>query len=124
MNVFNTRLWRVSDHMTHLNDMLKGDLEAAEERSMRTHLKRLVRRTVMLDASIALSASAGASTCGAALVLFVGSVRSSAVEGWLIGLFALALVCTVGALVAFMGDTLLAWHGLRREGPIPRSTGQ
>ena len=124
LNVFNTRLWRVSDHMTHLNDMLKGDLEAAEESSMRAHLRRLVRRTVMLDASIALSASAGASTCGAALVLFVGSIRSSAVEGWLIGLFALALVCTVGSLVAFMGDTLLAWHGLRREGPIPRSTGQ
>jgi hypothetical protein len=124
LNVFNTRLWRVSDHLTRLNDMLKGDLEAAEERSMRTHLRRLVRRTVVLDASIALAAVGGASTCGAALMLFVGSVRDSAIEGWLIGLFTLALVCTVGALVAFMGDTLLAWHGLRREGPIPRSTGQ
>jgi hypothetical protein len=57
-------------------------------------------------------------------VLFVGSIRASAVEGWLIGLFALALVCTVGSLVTFMGDSLLAWHGLRREGPLPRSTMQ
>jgi len=124
LSVFNTRLSRVSDHMTHLNDMLKGDLDAADDRSTRAHLRRLVRRTAMLDASIALGAVGGASTCGAALVLFVGSIRSAAVEGWLIGLFALALVCTVGSLVTFMGDSLLAWHGLRREGPLPRSTGQ
>ena len=124
LSVFNTRLSRVSDHMTHLNDMLKGDLETAEARSTRAHLRRLVRRTAMLDASVALGAVAGASTCGAALVLFVGSIRASAVEGWLIGLFALALVCTVASLVTFMGDSLLAWHGLRREGPLPRSSGQ
>jgi len=124
LSVFNTRLSRVSDHMTHLNDMLKGGLDAADEHSARAHLKRLVRRTGMLDASVALGALAGASTCGAALVLFVGSIRASAVEGWLIGLFALALVCTVGSLVTFMGDSLLAWHGLRREGPLPRSTMQ
>jgi hypothetical protein len=124
LSVFNTRLSRVSDHMTHLNEILKAGLEVAEDRSMRAHLRRLVRRTAMLDASIALGAVAGASTCGAALVLFVGSLRASAVEGWLIGLFALALVCTVGSLVTFMGDSLLAWHGLRREGPLPRSTTQ
>ena len=61
---------------------------------------------------------------GAALVLFVGSVRASAVENWLIGMFAVALLCTVGSLVTFMGDSLLAWHGLRRDGPLPRSIGQ
>jgi Protein of unknown function (DUF2721) len=122
--VFNTRLSRVSDHMTHLNDLLKGDLDAGEERSLRGHLRRLVRRIAMLDASIALGALAGASTCGAALVLFVGSVGASAVESWLIGMFALALVCTVGSLVMFMGDSLLAWHGMRHDGPLPKSTGQ
>jgi Protein of unknown function (DUF2721) len=121
LGVFNTRLSRVSDHMTHLHDLLKGDIDADEERNMRAHLRRLVRRTVMLDASIALGAIAGASTCGAALVLFVGSIRASAVDSWLIGLFALALACTVASLVTFMGDSLLAWHGLRREGPLPRS---
>jgi hypothetical protein len=25
----------------------------------------------------------------------------------------------VCALVAFLADTVLAWHGLRREGPLP-----
>src|SRR5258708_7067757 len=66
LNVFNARVSRVSDHMAHLNDLLKGDLDAHAERGMRTHLRRLVRRMAMLDASIALGAVAGASTCGAA----------------------------------------------------------
>jgi hypothetical protein len=121
LNVFNTRLSRVSDHMTHLNDLLKENLEADVERSLRTHLRRLVRRTAMLDSSIALGAIAGASACGAAFALFVGSIGAAAVESWLIGMFALALLCTVASLVTFMGDSLLAWHGLRREGPLPRS---
>ncbi len=30
-----------------------------------------------------------------------------------------ALVCTVGALTAFIVDSVLAWHGLRREVPLP-----
>ena len=33
--------------------------------------------------------------------------------------FGFALGCVVGALVAFLADTLLAWHGLRKEGPLP-----
>lgn len=76
---------------------------------------------LMLDASVALGAIGGASTCGAAFVLFLGSVGNSSVADWLIGLFALALGCTVCSLITFLGDSLLAWHGLRREGALPRS---
>jgi hypothetical protein len=123
LSVFNTRLARVSDHLTHLHDLLKGDLDSEEEREVRAHLKRLVRRLAMLDASIALGAISGASTCGAAMVLFLGSIRESAIGSLLVGLFALALACTVGSLITFMGDTLLAWHGMRREGPLPKMTG-
>jgi len=63
--------------------------------------------------------SPGASTCGAALMLFLESVGSQAIVGWTIGLFATSLDCTVAALVAFLGDSVLAWHGLKREGPPP-----
>jgi hypothetical protein len=123
LSVFNTRLARVSDHLTHLNELLKGDIDSKEERQVRAHLKRLVRRLAMLDASIALGAVGGASTCGAAMALFLGSIRESAIGSLLIGLFTLALVCTVGSLITFMGDSLLAWHGMRREGPLPKMTG-
>ena len=121
LGVFNTRLARVSDHLTHLNEMLKGEIASDEERRLRAHLKRLVRRMTLLDASVALGAVGGASTCGAALALFLGSLKDAADESWLIGLFATALVCTVASLVTFMGDSLLAWHGMRREGPLPKT---
>ena len=63
--------------------------------------------------------AAAASTCGAAFVLFLGSLRNAAITTWLIVLFGLALVCTACALVAFLADSVLAWHGLHREGPLP-----
>jgi len=86
-------------------------------------MARLWRRTIILDASVMLGAFGGASTCGSAFVLFLGSMRDTAIASWLFVLFGLALGCTACALVAFLADSLLAWHGLRREGPLPRSKG-
>jgi hypothetical protein len=40
---------------------------------------------------------------------------------WPVISFAIALLCVVGGLVAFLIDTLLAWHGIRQEGPLPRA---
>ncbi len=121
LGVFNTRLARVSDHMAHATDLLRGVARPEEEAKLRAHLRRLAHRMLMLDASVALGAIGGASTCGAAFVLFLGSVGNSSVADWLIGLFALALGCTVCSLITFLGDSLLAWHGLCREGALPRS---
>lgn len=69
--------------------------------------------------SVVLGAIGGASTCGAAFVLFLGSMRDTAIANWLYLLFGLALGCTACALVAFLADSMLAWHGLRREGSLP-----
>ena len=66
-----------------------------------------------------LGALAGGSTCGAAFSLFVGALRGGAAATGLFLLLGIALVCTVGALTAFMVDSVLAWHGLHREGPLP-----
>jgi hypothetical protein len=120
LNVFNTRLSRVSDHREHIEDLLQGGVEDAEQAQLRAHLLRLRHRTNMLDASVVLSALGGASTCGAAFVLFLGSLRNTAVASWLFGLFGIALGCTACALIAFLLDSVLAWHGLRRHGSLPR----
>ena len=74
-----------------------------------------------MDASIVMGATGGASSCGAAFVLFLGGVGKSTVAGWLIGLFAVALGCAVMALIVFLGKSVLAWRGLRRKGLLPRS---
>ena len=122
LGLFNTRLARVSDHIEHADELLRaadGD-KPNDTVQLETHLARLTRRVFFLDASVALGAIGGAATCSSVFVLFLGGVRGAAVAGWLFGLFGLALGCTIGALIAFLIDSLLAWHGLRVEGPPPR----
>jgi hypothetical protein len=120
LNLFNTRLSRVSDHREHVDELLRGDPEDEERRRLRAHLARLRQRTFMLDASIILGGFGGASTCGAAFVLFLGSLRNGVIATWLFVLLGLALGCTACALVTFLADSVLAWHALHREGPLPR----
>jgi hypothetical protein len=119
LNVFNTRLSRVSDHRSYVTGLLRGEADANEQAWLRAHLLRLRRRTLVLDASVVLGALGGASTCGAAFILFLGSLRNTVIATWLYALFGLALGCTACALVAFLADSVLAWHGLRREGSLP-----
>jgi hypothetical protein len=119
IGVFNTRLARVSDHTEHASELLRGDPTEAERRRLNAHMVRLRLRLLALDAAVALGALGGAATCGAAFVLFLGGLRDTAIASWLFILFGAALGCVVGALVAFMFDTLLAWHGMRRDGPLP-----
>ncbi|MGI4943613.1 MAG: DUF2721 domain-containing protein [Janthinobacterium lividum] len=119
LNVFNTRLARVTDHAEHASELLEAT-DDGQSAQLRVHLARLQRRIFALDSSIALSAVGGAATCMAVFVLFLGGVRDTAVATGLIVLFGGALVCIVGALIAFLVDSVLAWHGLRVDGPLPR----
>src|ERR1700709_804322 len=119
LNVFNTRLSRGSDHREDAAEPLRGECDAATQRLFHRHLRRLRRRTLMLDASVVLSAMGGASTCGSALGLFLGSLKNPAISSWLIGLLGLALGCTACALMCFVADSVLAWHGRQRDGPLP-----
>lgn len=121
LNLFNTRLARVSDHIEQTNALLiDGKNDPNRNQTLEKHLARLHRRTLMLDAAILSGGLGGAASCGAAFVLFLGGVRDSSVATWLVIMFGLALACTVGALALFLGDGLIAWHGLKREGPMPR----
>ncbi len=120
LNLFNTRLSRVSDHLEQVAEAVADEQDDGRRALMHRHLVRLHRRTVMLDAAIVLGAVGGAATCGAALALFLGSVRNGAASSWLVVLFGIALLCTMSALAGFIGDSVLAWHGLRLEGPLPR----
>ena len=119
LNVFNTRLARVSDHTENAADLLRTEQDAAKRRKLYLHLRRLQRRRLALDAAVMCCATGGAATCGAAFVLFLGGMRDAAIASWLFALFGVALGCTVIALVAFLVDTVLGWHGIHREGPLP-----
>ena len=108
VNVFSTRLGRVSDQA----DKLAEQGRVAPDHHLKLSLLRL--RSQALDWAVILAAFAGASTCGAALALFLGAVRGSAGANLLFWLFGGAIVLTVAALVAFMIEMLIAGRGVRR----------
>ena len=108
VNVFSTRLGRVSDQADKLSEQDRD----APGHDLRLELLRW--RSRALDGAVVLSALAGASTCGAALALFLGAVRGSAGASLLFWLFGGAIVLTVAALACFVLEMLLAARGVRR----------
>lgn len=121
LNVFNQRVARVSDHMEHLHALLSETADEVVLAHHARHLRRLAKRTLALDAAILCAAVGGGSSCCAAFTLFLVSARQSGGSWVLSALFGVALACTIAALAAFLADSLLSWHGLRRDGPMPRS---
>lgn len=124
INVFNTRLSRVSDHLEEVNKRLALPLTDDDHNEpdpyftparLKVHQDRLRRRVFVLDLAIILNGCGGAFTCGSAIALFVGSIRDAVTSTWLIFLFGAALTCTVAALSAFLADTILSWHGLKHD---------
>jgi hypothetical protein len=120
LNVFNQRLARVSDHLTRLFDLL-GAAEAEELAWLQRHMQRLRRRRLALDAAVALLGCAGVFTCAAAFALFLVTLTEAGTGATLVWLFGASLGCTIVALGAFTVDTVLGWHGLRTQGPVPRA---
>ncbi len=121
LNVFNQRLVRVSDHVEHITELLNKAGDDAAAQGLYRHLMRLSRRRLALDASVIFAGLGGAFTCAAAFTLFLVTLRNAADSRLLVWVFGLALGCTVAALIAFIVDTVLAWHGIRRDGPMPRA---
>ncbi len=124
LNMFNLRMSRVADHAEHVSDLLEKETDEPKAAKLYAHMTRLQRRTSVMDTAIVLGGLGGAFTCAAAFALFVVTVREAA-GGWaLFLLFGAALVFTIAALMAFLVDGILAWHGIRVEGrmPLPKKT--
>ena len=114
LNVFSTRLARVGDKVEEVTKAL-DDADDAERNLLLAQLKTLHRRSVALDFAVILGAVAGAATCGAVLTMFVGALREQTMASVLFGLFGLAVVCALSAIVAFTVEMLLAGTGIREE---------
>jgi hypothetical protein len=114
LNVFSTRLGRVSDRVDQLAQALET-AGAEEARRLSGQLAFQRRRSQALDVAVVLAAVGGGATCGATLTLFVGALRDRAGASILFILFGLAVLCTLGALAAFVFEMLLAGRGLRQQ---------
>jgi hypothetical protein len=114
LNVFSTRLGRVSDQVDKLTEQM-ATATTEETARLTKRLDYLRRRSWVLDAAVTLGALGGMTTCGAALALFVGALRDRSTAGILFTLFGTALTCTIGALLTFVAEVFMASRGLRAE---------
>src|SRR5258708_1131576 len=112
--VFWTRLGRVADRV----DLMSARLEEAKGEAadrIAAQLTYLRKRSLVLDAAVILGTIGGAATCGAALALFVGTLRDLTAATILFALFGLALVSTIAALGAFLVEMLMAGKSIRAQ---------
>jgi hypothetical protein len=109
LNVFATRLGRVADQADAAAEQ-PGGTRGREDR-----LRVLRWRSRILDWAVLLAGVAGAQTCGTVLVLFFGGVLGKDAAGLLFLLFGAAIVSTMGALLGFVAEMLLASRGVRQR---------
>jgi Protein of unknown function (DUF2721) len=114
LNVFATRLARVGDKVDAVTKAL-DDADDEQQRVLQTLLKILHRRSLALDVAVVLGAIGGAATCGAVLAMFVGALSEQTMGSILFGLFGLAVISALCAIVAFTVEMLLAGTGIREE---------
>jgi hypothetical protein len=107
LGVFAARLARVADRVDTLAQEAKDPIRDEL-------LVILRRRSHILDVAVVLSAVAGALTCTAVLVLFLGEVRGAAAARLLFLCFGGAIALTMASLAAFVAEMLLAARGVRR----------
>ena len=111
LSVFTTRLARISDQVKALTDLETRD--EIHDVTIKSRLAYLRRRSHALDVAVILAALAGACTCGTVLALFLGLLRAKATVTLLFLLFGCAVLCTIGALTAFLFEVLIASRGIR-----------
>jgi hypothetical protein len=110
LNVFAGRLARVADRLESL-DGCNGESETLSQ--LHDEIRRLHRRSVVLDAAVVLGTLGAAATCLAIMTLFLLSLSNISIAGLLLCLFALAILCTLGSVVAFGYEMLLSSNALR-----------
>jgi hypothetical protein len=112
LNVFSTRLARVADQVDATTKLIEG-ADAAQAAALARRLVHLHRRSLALDAAVALGATGGALTCATVLALFVGEAGGPAVATLLFVTFGLAIACALAAIAAFTAEMLMAGKHVR-----------
>jgi hypothetical protein len=114
LNVFSTRLARVSDRVHKVREALDG-ADADQAKALAAQLLHLHRRSIALDVAVVLGGLGGAATCGAVLTLFFGALREATIASMLFALFGFAVFCAFGGICAFTVEMLIASTSLREE---------
>jgi hypothetical protein len=112
LNVFASRLARVADQL----EKLAGDIEGGSEKvcaQANSDIARLHRRSLVLDIAVVLGTLAAAATCFAIMTLFLFALSNKAIADVLLFMFGLAVLCTLGSVIAFGLEMLMSSKALR-----------
>lgn len=113
MNVFATRLGRVSDRVNDITELVKT-IEGPSERRL-AQLAYLRRRTLALDVAVVLATVSGVCTCLATLGLLGGAIREEIREYTVFWFFGGAVAALIGAFIAFLYEMLTAGNSMLRQ---------
>jgi hypothetical protein len=114
LNVFSTRLGLVGDRVEQVTKAL-DTADPDQAAALKHQLVHLYRRSLALDAAVILSAIAKAAICAAVLLLFAGALGDESVGLALLIAFGSAIVCALGAILAYAAEMLMAGTGVRAE---------
>jgi hypothetical protein len=111
LNVFASRLARVADQL----EKLGGDFAGCDETraQARAEVARLHRRSLMLDVAVVLGTLGAAATCLSIMTLFLLALSNKAIADVLLFMFAVAVLCTLGSVLAFGLEMLMSSRALR-----------
>lgn len=112
LNVFAGRLARVADQLTALSAVLQGGGASAEQSEQ---LGLLRRRSLILDVAVVLGTGGAAATCLSIMTLFLFALSNKAIASVLLLCFGLAVLCTLGSVVAFGVEMVLSNRAMRRR---------
>ncbi len=110
LNVFAGRLARVADQADALTQLTNGSATPTDER-----LRVLKTRALTLDVAVVLATGAAAATCLSILALFLFALSNRAIASVLLLLFGLAILLTLGSIVAFGTEMVLSNRAMRRR---------
>jgi hypothetical protein len=112
LNVFAGRLARVADQLAALTAAIQREAASAEQKEQ---LGLLRRRSLILDVAVVLAAGGTAATCLAIMTLFLFALSNKAIASVLLLFFGLAVLCTLGSVVAFGTEMVLSNRAMRRR---------
>ncbi|HKM62169.1 MAG TPA: DUF2721 domain-containing protein [Acidisphaera sp.] len=110
LNLYATRLAKVSDR---LDSVTAGAVAGPHNDATCDEIRRLHRRSFVLDSAVVLGAVGAAATCINILTLFLLGLSQMVIASVLLVSFGAAIVCALGSIVAFGLEMLMSSRSLR-----------
>jgi hypothetical protein len=114
LNVFASRLARVADQLDKLGGLIEGGCDATRAQA-NADVARLHRRSLVLDAAVVLGTLGAAATCLSIMTLFLLAISNKSIADVLLLLFGLAVLCTLGSVIAFGLEMVMSNNAMRKR---------